>query len=65
MPPVRERRRGAAGLGAVLPLLAGTAGDAHAWGSEGHRIVAEIAEQYLEPATTRQVPRRVGPLVFE
>jgi hypothetical protein len=24
-------------------------------GSEGHRIVAEIAEQYLEPATARQV----------
>jgi hypothetical protein len=28
---------------------------AFAWGSEGHRIVAEIAEQYLEPATARQV----------
>jgi aquaporin Z len=26
-----------------------------AWGSEGHRIVAEIAEQYLEPATAQQV----------
>jgi hypothetical protein len=30
-------------------------GQALAWGSEGHRIVAEIAEQYLEPTTTRQV----------
>ena len=28
---------------------------AFAWGSEGHRIVAEIAEQHLEPATARQV----------
>ena len=55
MPPVRERRRDAAGLGAVLVLLAGTAGPALAWGYEGHRIVAEIAEQYLEPLTVRQV----------
>jgi hypothetical protein len=29
--------------------------DAGAWGPEGHRIVAEIAEQYLEPETARQV----------
>ena len=54
MPPVHERSRGAAGLGAVLLLLAVMAGDVHAWGYEGHRIVAEIAEQYLEPATARQ-----------
>ena len=26
-----------------------------AWGSEGHRIVAEIAEQHLEPATAKLV----------
>jgi hypothetical protein len=26
-----------------------------AWGGEGHRIVAEIAEQYLDPETARQV----------
>ena len=26
-----------------------------AWGSEGHSIVAEIAEQHLEPGTTKQV----------
>lgn len=25
------------------------------WGSEGHRIIAEIAEQYLEPDTSRRV----------
>jgi hypothetical protein len=28
---------------------------AFAWGSEGHRIVAEIAEQHLEPATAKRV----------
>jgi len=40
--------------GALLIVL-GLTGPALAWGSEGHRIVAEIAEQYLEPATARQV----------
>lgn len=30
-------------------------GRAFAWGSEGHRVIAEIAEQYLEPATAKQV----------
>ena len=48
MPPAREHRRSAAGLGAVLLLLAGTAGDARAWGYEGHRSVDE--------------ERRLGPL---
>ena len=28
---------------------------AWAWGSEGHRIVAEIAEQYLQPTTAHEV----------
>jgi S1/P1 Nuclease len=28
---------------------------APAWGSEGHHIIADIAEQYLEPATAQQV----------
>ena len=28
---------------------------AWAWGSEGHRIIAEIAEQYLEPGPAREV----------
>jgi hypothetical protein len=28
---------------------------AFAWGSEGHRIVAEIAEQHLEPGVAKQV----------
>ncbi|MGO8918226.1 MAG: S1/P1 nuclease [Stellaceae bacterium] len=40
---------------AVLLLIVGTPSDALAWGPEGHRIVAEIAEQYLEPETVRQV----------
>jgi hypothetical protein len=26
-----------------------------AWGSEGHYIVAEIAEQHLDPTTTKQI----------
>jgi hypothetical protein len=37
----------------ALPLLSAT--DARAWGSEGHRVIAEIAEQYLEPTTARRV----------
>jgi nuclease S1 len=39
---------------AALLVVLGMTGPALAWGSEGHRIVAEIAEQYLEPATARQ-----------
>jgi len=39
----------------VLLLISGTPSSALAWGREGHRIVAEIAEQYLEPETARQV----------
>ena len=30
-------------------------GPAFAWGTEGHRIVAEIAEQFLEPEAAHQV----------
>ena len=37
----------------VLTLVTFT--QALAWGSEGHRVVAEIAEQYLEPAARGQV----------
>jgi S1/P1 Nuclease len=40
---------------AALLGVIGLTGPAFAWGSEGHRVVAEIAEQYLEPATARQV----------
>ena len=37
-------------------VLAGlTANDAFAWGTEGHRIVADIAEQFLQLSTAREV----------
>ena len=36
-------------------LLSAPAKPALAWGSEGHHIAAEIAEQFLEPSTARQV----------
>src|SRR5258708_8054876 len=42
-------------IAAALFLVLGLPAPALAWGSEGHRIVAEIAEQYLEPATAHQV----------
>ena len=41
-------------ISALLFTLA-TINNALAWGDEGHRIAAEIADQYLEPATARQV----------
>lgn len=41
-------------IAAALVLL-GSSVRALAWGSDGHRIVAEIAEQYLAPVTARQV----------
>jgi hypothetical protein len=40
-------------ISSLVLLLA--ASHAWAWGSEGHRIVAEIAEQFLEPPAARQV----------
>ncbi len=39
----------------ALAVLLAPTGRALAWGSEGHRIVADIAEQYLDPETARQV----------
>lgn len=45
----------AARVASALIVLLGQPAAALAWGSEGHRIVAEIAEQYLDPATARQV----------
>jgi S1/P1 Nuclease len=39
----------------VAALLSVRAAPAFAWGSEGHHIAAEIAEQFLEPSTARQV----------
>ncbi len=40
---------------AALLLSVLVTSQAWAWGSEGHRIVGEIAEQYLDPATTQQI----------
>jgi len=42
-------------LAIALFLVSIVPTQAFAWGSEGHRIVAEIAEQHLEPQTTRQI----------
>jgi nuclease S1 len=42
-------------LGPAFPV------PALAWGGEGHRLVAEIAEQYLEPETARQVRELLAP----
>jgi hypothetical protein len=39
----------------ALILLSLVPARAFAWGSEGHRIIAEIAEQCLEPETARHV----------
>ena len=39
----------------ALLLTFATAQQAAAWGSEGHRIIADIAEQFLEPDTARAV----------
>jgi S1/P1 Nuclease len=52
---LRSARHAVVPLAAALMLLLAYSGPALAWGSEGHRIIAEIAEQYLEPATARQV----------
>jgi hypothetical protein len=35
--------------------------DAHAWGPEGHRIVAELAQRHLSPAAEAQVERLLAP----
>jgi hypothetical protein len=40
---------------AALAFCFGLTSQAAAWGFEGHRIIAEIAEQYLKPATAEQV----------
>jgi hypothetical protein len=34
---------------------------AHAWGPEGHRIVAELAQRHLSPAAEAQVERLLAP----
>jgi hypothetical protein len=42
-------------LAIALILLSLVPARAFAWGSEGHRIIAEIAEQYLESETAQQI----------
>jgi hypothetical protein len=39
----------------ALALTIAFCGSALAWGYEGHRVIAEIAEQYLDSATARQI----------
>jgi hypothetical protein len=41
-------------LGAFILFFASSV-DAFAWGYTGHRIIAEIAEQFLEPETAHQI----------
>src|SRR3954468_22104386 len=52
-----EGRRGVAILffGLVAAGLAGAPGKASAWGSDGHMIVALIAQQYLDPDVKKKV----------
>jgi hypothetical protein len=40
---------------ALLLLIVSAGGEARAWGREGHRIVADIAERFLAPEAARQV----------
>jgi hypothetical protein len=42
-------------LAIVLIVATLVPAQAFAWGSEGHRIIAEIAEQHLQPETARQI----------
>ena len=42
-------------LVAAFVVLVASNGSALAWGYEGHRIIAEIAEQFLEPETAHRV----------
>jgi len=40
---------------ATLLIVLASISNAHAWGTAGHRVVAELAEQFLEIPTARQV----------
>ena len=54
-PPARCNHGCISALAAALTIVIALTGRALAWGTEGHRIIAEIAEQYLEPETARQI----------
>ena len=60
---VPEPRRRVPGLALVLLLLLVSAGSArvHAWGAQGHRIVALLAAERLTPAARRNVAWLLGP----
>lgn len=45
----------AAGVGLIAVVVSGTAGRALAWGSDGHRIIGEIAYRQLEAGPMRAV----------
>src|SRR6516164_525132 len=45
----------ATALLASLAFLLGAPPNAFAWGYEGHWIIAEIAEQFLQPQTVHQI----------
>jgi S1/P1 Nuclease len=57
MPHIEAVKRQATPKALVLFLAAALLlpGRALAWGSEGHHIAAEIAEQFLEPSTAHRV----------
>jgi hypothetical protein len=42
-------------LSITVAVFLWVTGNAFAWGDEGHRIIADIAEQYLEPEAAHQV----------
>jgi hypothetical protein len=45
----------------ALVLAAGRAGQALAWGQEGHSIIAELAQHRLRPRAAAKVSRLLGP----
>ncbi|MCW8344303.1 endonuclease, partial [Stenotrophomonas sp. SG1] len=40
---------------ALAPALLSVAAPAHAWGAQGHRLVAEVADSRLNPAARAEV----------
>ena len=50
-----SRRTPAKTCAALLLIVLASISNGHAWGTAGHRVVAELAEQFLEISTARQV----------
>jgi len=42
---------------AIAPALLSASAPAHAWGAQGHRLVAEVADSHLSPAARAEVDR--------